>query len=206
MNLSSGLVNFSYPPADSFPISPPRPWTPSSVGRPRSHSISGDEAASDRSSIHSRHRSRSPSPSIVSRYNPPTAPRTRARRVTMGGSDSNSDDDDFVLPATVATRESRRDVIRRQRMESEQRMRDNLREAYARLKDSLPATNQKSSKVSLLDRGKSLHVIASWYPCSSVLLQPLFTSRNFRRRFNNSGQSPKMGMGHLRSELGMGSG
>jgi hypothetical protein len=47
----------------------------------------------------------------------------------------------------------RREEIRRQRIESEQRRRDELREGYRRLKDSLPVSNQKSSKVSLLDRG-----------------------------------------------------
>src|SRR5258707_5867001 len=49
---------------------------------------------------------------------------------------------------------SRREEIRRQRIESEQRRRDELRDGYRRLKDVLPVSNQKSSKVSLLDRGK----------------------------------------------------
>jgi len=48
---------------------------------------------------------------------------------------------------------SRREEIRRQRIESEQRRRDELRDGYRRLKDALPVSNQKSSKVSLLDRG-----------------------------------------------------
>ena len=48
----------------------------------------------------------------------------------------------------------KRETIRRQRIESEQRRRDELREGYARLKDTLPRTPQKSSKVVLLDRGK----------------------------------------------------
>ncbi|KAF8528313.1 hypothetical protein JB92DRAFT_808248 [Gautieria morchelliformis] len=41
---------------------------------------------------------------------------------------------------------------RLQRMESEQRRRDELRNGYARLKSALPVSNQKSSKISLLDR------------------------------------------------------
>jgi Helix-loop-helix DNA-binding domain len=48
--------------------------------------------------------------------------------------------------------DSRREEIRRQRIESEQRRRDELRDGYRRLKDALPVSNQKSSKVSLLDR------------------------------------------------------
>ena len=47
----------------------------------------------------------------------------------------------------------RREEIRRQRIESEQRRRDELRDGYRKLKEVLPASNQKSSKVSLLDRG-----------------------------------------------------
>ncbi|KAF8512710.1 hypothetical protein JB92DRAFT_268102 [Gautieria morchelliformis] len=46
----------------------------------------------------------------------------------------------------------RREEIRRQRIESEQRRRDELRDGYAKLKFALPISNQKSSKVSLLDR------------------------------------------------------
>jgi len=55
---------------------------------------------------------------------------------------------------SLTDRFRRRETIRKQRIESEQRRRDELRDGYARLKDTLPASNQKSSKVSLLDRGK----------------------------------------------------
>lgn len=47
---------------------------------------------------------------------------------------------------------NRREEVRRQRIESEQRRRDELRDGYRRLKDVLPVSNQKSSKVALLDR------------------------------------------------------
>jgi len=50
----------------------------------------------------------------------------------------------------------RRETIRKQRIESEQRRRDELRDGYARLKETLPPSNQKSSKVSLLERGEYL--------------------------------------------------
>ena len=49
--------------------------------------------------------------------------------------------------------DERREAFRRQRIEAEQRRRDELRDGYARLKDVLPVSNQKSSKVSLLERG-----------------------------------------------------
>jgi hypothetical protein len=50
---------------------------------------------------------------------------------------------------------SRKEATRRQRIEAEQRRRDELRDGYAKLKDALPVSNQKSSKVSLLERGPS---------------------------------------------------
>lgn len=50
---------------------------------------------------------------------------------------------------------SRKEATRRQRIEAEQRRRDELRDGYAKLKDVLPLSNQKSSKVSLLERGQS---------------------------------------------------
>ncbi|KAF7324299.1 hypothetical protein MVEN_02650400 [Mycena venus] len=48
--------------------------------------------------------------------------------------------------------DSRCETIRKLRIESEQRRRDELGGGYARLKDTLLATNQESNKVSLLDR------------------------------------------------------
>jgi len=45
-----------------------------------------------------------------------------------------------------------REEIRRLQIELEQRGREELREGYRHLKDSPPVSNQKSSKVSLLDR------------------------------------------------------
>jgi hypothetical protein len=50
---------------------------------------------------------------------------------------------------------SRKEATRRQRIEAEQRRRDELRDGYAKLKEVLPISNQKSSKVSLLERGGS---------------------------------------------------
>lgn len=67
--------------------------------------------------------------------------------------DHDSDDDDLDYPAPNASNKSdKREEIRKQRIESEQRRRDELREGYRRLKEALPSSNQKSSKVALLDR------------------------------------------------------
>ena len=59
---------------------------------------------------------------------------------------------------------TRKEATRRQRIEAEQRRRDELRDGYARLKDVLPVSNQKSSKVSLLERGIIFPFIASTTP------------------------------------------
>jgi hypothetical protein len=50
---------------------------------------------------------------------------------------------------------SRKENTRRQRIEAEQRRRDELRDGYARLKDVLPISATKSSKVNLIERGMS---------------------------------------------------
>jgi hypothetical protein len=57
-------------------------------------------------------------------------------------------------PASTTRGDGTSEIIRRQRIETEQRRRDELRDGYRRLKDALPESNQKSSKCSLLDRGK----------------------------------------------------
>lgn len=71
-------------------------------------------------------------------------------------SDFEEDDDFAPHAASDGKPERRREDIRRQRIESEQRRRDELREGYNRLKSALPPSNQKSSKASILERGKQL--------------------------------------------------
>ncbi|KAF7307407.1 BHLH domain-containing protein [Mycena indigotica] len=91
------------------------------------------------------------------RYNPIARPqRRKPTRRASADDDSEDEDDDFQPAANLSgSPDTRRETIRRQRIESEQRRRDELRDGYARLKETLPATNQKSSKVSLLDRATS---------------------------------------------------
>ncbi|KAG8906067.1 hypothetical protein FRB99_007655 [Tulasnella sp. 403] len=76
-------------------------------------------------------------PHLAPRASPPSPP---SRRSSV---------DTSLFISVVA---KRREEIRRQRIESEQRRRDELRDGYRKLKEVLPASNQKSSKVSLLDR------------------------------------------------------
>ncbi|KAG8833695.1 hypothetical protein FRC17_010227 [Serendipita sp. 399] len=67
-------------------------------------------------------------------------------------SDFEEDDDFAPNTAGDGKPERRREDIRKQRIESEQRRRDELREGYNRLKAALPPSNQKSSKASILER------------------------------------------------------
>lgn len=172
----SVMGDYSYgSPQSSYTTAPiTRPFTPADgVAPPSLYSLSADDISSDHSSGSALRRSGgSLSPPNVPysaasvprshRFNPIAAPPTRSstrpapkRRVSKREEDSDDDDDDFN-PGPAATfignGDNRRETIRRQRIESEQRRRDELREGYRRLKDSLPVSNQKSSKVSLLDR------------------------------------------------------
>lgn len=70
------------------------------------------------------------------------------------GSDGESELGGINMSTDVVV-SRRREEIRRQRIESEQRRRDDLREGFARLKDVLPVSNQKGSKMALLDRATS---------------------------------------------------
>jgi hypothetical protein len=157
-----------YTPLDGAGISPP-----SLVGP--SYTLSAGEMSSDGltsgrrsrgSGSHSPPASYSAAASVPRalsshRFNPIASPPTRTRaprrKPTRRDDDSDEEDDDFQPTANslVGGADSRRETIRKQRIESEQRRRDELRDGYARLKDTLPTTNQKSSKVSLLDRGQS---------------------------------------------------
>ena len=90
---------------------------------------------------------------------------------TAADDDFASDEDDLPHPSHETSVSKRREEVRKQRIESEQRRRDELRDGYRRLKDVLPVSNQKSSKVSLLDRGELLVLFylraPSHPPCNS---------------------------------------
>ncbi|KAH7886189.1 hypothetical protein F5I97DRAFT_1809545 [Phlebopus sp. FC_14] len=172
LNLANTIGEYSYSSGASYTTaSPGRPYTPpdNGISPPAVYSLSGGELSSD--GLASGRRSRGSgthSPSSVHsvpyaavprshRFNPIAAPATRsatkATRRRTRNEDSDDEDDDFQ-PAvgTGPSTDVRRETIRRQRIESEQRRRDELRDGYRRLKDALPVSNQKSSKVSLLDR------------------------------------------------------
>ncbi|KAI0718875.1 hypothetical protein C8T65DRAFT_706549 [Cerioporus squamosus] len=177
LNLSGGLNEYTYtsPSGNYSTGSPARPFTPTGIYPGALSNLSAGDLSSD-SVGSSRSRrgsgSHSPGPAVPPgslaaiprshRFNPlGTAAITRAsarqqqqKKRSKGSDDFESDDDgDFnPIPSATGSNEMRREEIRRQRIESEQRRRDELRDGYRRLKDALPVSNQKSSKVSLLDR------------------------------------------------------
>jgi hypothetical protein len=169
LNLSSSIGDYSYPSAPARPYTPPdgASISPPALG---TYTLSAGELSSDGlASQTGRSGSHSPPATIPyaatvprsHRYNPVVAPATRssvrtAHKRRMSNDDSDEEDEDFhPITSTGGGADSRRETIRKQRIESEQRRRDELRDGYARLKDTLPASNQKSSKVSLLDRATS---------------------------------------------------
>ena len=175
LNLNNGgMSSYTYGPSSSTysGSAPTRPYTPNGIYPGALSELGAGELSSD--SVNSNRSRRgsgavSPPPGSIAaiprshRFNPigvtprvsPRQPKRRSR-----GSDFESDNDDDFTPSTsnLANNDVRREEIRRQRIESEQRRRDELSDGYRRLKDALPVSNQKSSKVSLLDRG----MYASW--------------------------------------------
>lgn len=173
----NGLSDPYYSPGTSFTTgSPARPYTPSdnlSISPPTLTHLSNGELSSDGSTAVSTRKARSNSVNSTSspgsvvgslptsrgqhRFNPigsrPARPE-RKRRPSKDDYASDDDEEDFAPVTTAGNSDQRREEIRRQRIESEQRRRDELRDGYRRLKDVLPVSNQKSSKVSLLDRGE----------------------------------------------------
>jgi hypothetical protein len=81
------------------------------------------------------------------------AHRRKASRSTAQDDSEDDDDEEFKPGGSIATtRDSRHETVRKTRIESEQRRRDELREGYARLKETL--STQKASKVCILDCGE----------------------------------------------------
>ena len=146
------------------PLSPPVSGSDTSADGlypSRNSSATGSPSSSRANSLVHRH---------PLRYNPTPSPTSSSGGRRSRGH-SISDDDDRNPMGGINVAESlantRKEATRRQRIEAEQRRRDELRDGYARLKDVLPVSNQKSSKVSLLERGMclaaapSVHVLRS---------------------------------------------
>lgn len=184
LNLPSGLLDCAYSSGASFttgspaarPFTPPDSICPPALSHPTAGELSSDSMPSSRKgrsnslassaspgSAHGGLPSSTASSRASHRFNPlggaqrPLRERkAAARRQSKDDFASDDEEEDFGAStlASGANSDQRREEIRRQRIESEQRRRDELRDGYRRLKEVLPVSNQKSSKVSLLDRGE----------------------------------------------------
>lgn len=161
-----GPVYNSPPQGMNMPLSGSPPPQSPNMYDPLSPPISGSDTSGGEGIYMSRNSSGAGSPnhsranSLVHRnslrYNPTPSPSTSSGRRSRGHSIS---DDDGMGPSIAETlASSRKEATRRQRIEAEQRRRDELRDGYAKLKDVLPVSNQKSSKVSLLERATN-HIV-----------------------------------------------
>lgn len=152
----------------NLPAGSPPPPSPHMYD-PLSPPISGSDTSADglyhhhsRNSSGTGSPSSSRGPSLVHRqslrYNPTPSPTTSSSGRRGRARSLNDSDDEDNMGATYVENlaHTRKEATRRQRIEAEQRRRDELRDGYAKLKDVLPVSNQKSSKVSLLERGKAI--------------------------------------------------
>ncbi|KAF9270790.1 hypothetical protein L218DRAFT_57664 [Marasmius fiardii PR-910] len=136
------------------------PSSPSEFYDPLSPPISGSDTSGE--GLYNSSGANSPSSSRanslvhrnVRHYNPTPSPTSSSSRRSRGRSLNNDSDEEDMGAAQYNENlaHNRKEATRRQRIEAEQRRRDELRDGYARLKDVLPVSNQKSSKVSLLER------------------------------------------------------
>ena len=157
---AAGGVFSTSPPHGSLPLSASPP-PPSPEYDALSPPLSGSDTSADGIYHHSNSSgANSPSSSRghslvhrTPRYNPTPSPTSSSGR-RRGRSQDSDDEDNMGIAYVENLANSRKEATRRQRIEAEQRRRDELRDGYAKLKDALPVSNQKSSKVSLLERGK----------------------------------------------------
>ena len=158
-HFTSPVYNASPPHGDLQLSASPPPPSPSHIYDPN---ISGSDTGPYRSlSRGSNSSAGSPSSSRGHsfanrgsiRYNPTPSPTSSSSRRSRGHSISDEEDPMISVSLAEHLANTRKEATRRQRIEAEQRRRDELRDGYARLKDVLPVSNQKSSKVSLLERG-----------------------------------------------------
>ncbi|KAF8624212.1 hypothetical protein AX15_005978 [Amanita polypyramis BW_CC] len=157
----------SSPPHVPIPLSNSPPPPSPDMYDPMSPPVSGSDTSADGFYHHSNSSgANSPSSSrgnsLVQRhirYNPSPSPTSSSGRRRRGPSHDSDEEDNMGVAFSENLAHSRKEATRRQRIEAEQRRRDELRDGYAKLKEVLPISNQKSSKVSLLERATN-HIVA----------------------------------------------
>ncbi|GBE77473.1 hypothetical protein SCP_0103480 [Sparassis crispa] len=157
------------PPHGVMPVSASPPPQSPNMYDPLSPPISGSDTSADGIYHHSRNSSATGSPSSSRanslvhrnplRYNPTPSPTSSSAGRRSRGRSLSDEDDHMGVNIAESLANTRKEATRRQRIEAEQRRRDELRDGYARLKEVLPVSNQKSSKVSLLERATN-HIVS----------------------------------------------
>ncbi|KAJ7802136.1 hypothetical protein B0H14DRAFT_2893254 [Mycena olivaceomarginata] len=139
----------SSPPHVPFSI-PPSPLPPApDMFYLLSPSLSGDDTSADGLHHSDSSGANSPSSSPTNsfaqrqvRYNLTPSPTSPLDRHGRGRSPDSADEEMDLLYAEA---QNRKEAMRRQRIEAEQRRRDELRDRYAKLKDVLPISTQKGT-------------------------------------------------------------
>jgi hypothetical protein len=193
---AGGVYNTS-PPHGAMPLagSPP-PSSPSHLYDPLSPPVSGSDTSADGIYQHSRNSSATGSPSSSRshslvhrnplRYNPTPSPTSSSAGRRSRDHSLSDDDEGMGVGMAESLANTRKEATRRQRIEAEQRRRDELRDGYAKLKDVLPISNQKSSKVSLLERG-ALYFHLRLHNQFKILLPPCSSELHCYARVAKSG-------------------
>ncbi|KAF9058734.1 hypothetical protein BDP27DRAFT_1240354 [Rhodocollybia butyracea] len=157
----SSLADYDYASA-ALPSRRGAPLENASISVPTLTYSTGNTATlSNEQHLDRRSFSTNPSPSVPKsyRFNPISAPTARSsasvasKRINSKTSNDISDEgEEEEYAQSAGSVDPLQEAVRRQRIESEQKRRDDLRDGYTHLKSMLPSTNQKSSKVKLLNR------------------------------------------------------
>lgn len=127
---------------------------------------------------------------------------TQQRKRSNGTGGVNSDGHEGVIPSSSENKDMRTEQIRQQRVVSEQRRRDQLCDGYRRLAEALPVSGQKSSKLSLLNRGGYLYWSLVDVPLITAVFPPVAThilrSKLIQQQLQTRLQQAEAEIAHLR--------
>ncbi|KAF5392594.1 hypothetical protein D9757_002278 [Collybiopsis confluens] len=141
--------NTSPSPHVPIPLSHSPPPPSPELYDPLSPPVSGSDTSAD--GLYNSSANNSPTSSRANslvhrshiRYNPTPSPTSSSGRRSRGRSQDSDEEEMGAYHENLA--HSRKEATRRQRIEAEQRRRDELRDGYAKLKDVLPVSNQKTT-------------------------------------------------------------
>lgn len=188
-------VSMGLPPASPHmydPLSPPTSDTSEGIyHHSRNSSASGSPSSSRSSSLVHRN---------SLRYNPipsPSNSSVSSGRRGRGRSLRDSDEEEMGALYLDNLADNRKEATRRQRIEAEQKRRDELRDGYQKLKEVLPVSTQKSSKCHLLERATT-HIVAL-EKRNQEMLERLEKVEQEVKRLRDINERLTRGLGHAAS-------